>query len=113
MRSEANFRLSECEPRRPVPPVTGQRAAQTHGGILRRGRQRNVPNPRVLPPRLLQGWERLSRHRRLVLVPGLLMFAPPPDGLALQTPGRYVGVEPQPDDGEPFAAKMKPLVESV
>ena len=83
MRSEANFRLSECEPRRPVPPVTGQRAAQTHGGILRRERQRNVPNPRVLPPRLLQGWERLSRHRRLVLVPGLLMFAPPPDGLAL------------------------------
>ena len=26
------------------------------------------------------------------------------------TPGRYVGAEPQPDDGEPFATKMKRLV---
>ena len=26
------------------------------------------------------------------------------------TPGRYVGAEPQPDDGEPFEAKMKRLV---
>jgi len=26
------------------------------------------------------------------------------------TPGRYVGVEPQEDDGEPFEEKMKPLV---
>ena len=26
------------------------------------------------------------------------------------TPGRYVGAEPQPDDGEPFEAKMRRLV---
>ena len=26
------------------------------------------------------------------------------------TPGRYVGAEPQPDDGEPFEAKMERLV---
>ena len=26
------------------------------------------------------------------------------------TPGRYVGVEPQEDDGEPFEDKMKRLV---
>ena len=26
------------------------------------------------------------------------------------TPGRYVGAEPQPDDGEPFEAKMGRLV---
>ena len=26
------------------------------------------------------------------------------------TPGRYVGAEPQEDDGEPFEAKMKRLV---
>ncbi len=26
------------------------------------------------------------------------------------TPGRYVGAEPQPDDGEPFDAKMQRLV---
>ena len=26
------------------------------------------------------------------------------------TPGRYVGAEPQPDDGEPFEAKMRQLV---
>ncbi len=26
------------------------------------------------------------------------------------TPGRYVGAEPQPDDGEPFEAKMQRLV---
>ena len=25
------------------------------------------------------------------------------------TPGRYVGAEPQPDDGEPFDAKMRRL----
>ena len=26
------------------------------------------------------------------------------------TPGRYVGAEPQPDDGDPFEAKMRRLV---
>ena len=26
------------------------------------------------------------------------------------TPGRYVGAEPQPDDGEPFEEKMQRLV---
>ena len=26
------------------------------------------------------------------------------------TPGRYVGAEPQPDDGEPFEAKIRRLV---
>ena len=29
------------------------------------------------------------------------------------TPGRYVGAEPQPDDGEPFEAKMKRLVTAL
>ena len=29
------------------------------------------------------------------------------------TPGRYVGAEPQPDDGEPFDEKMKRLVDEL
>ncbi len=46
-------------------------------------------------------------------VPGYCRSAPLAEvrrhGHAL-TPGRYVGAEPQPDDGEPFEAKMKRLV---
>ncbi len=28
----------------------------------------------------------------------------------MPTPGRYIGAEPQPDDGEPFGTKMRRLV---
>ena len=71
MRSQANFRLSECqpssshalqsrEPLGPVPPDIGPRAAEARRGIPRRGQDRRVPVPRVDLPCLFQGGERLG-----------------------------------------------------
>ena len=53
-------------------------------GILGRGQQGGVPDPGVVPRRFLQNGPRLGGHRRPMLVAGLLILAPPPDGPAIE-----------------------------
>ena len=95
MRSEANLRLSECQP---LPrfgsspasfwPLCHQmrtRSALTDfDRVPGRGQHRTVLTPKGLPSRLFQDGDRLGSHWRPVLVAGLLVLGAPPYHSGLQ-----------------------------
>ena len=61
-----------------IPPVTDQPTGSRTLKVLRRGQQRNVPDPGVPPPRLLKDSECLGGYRRPVIVACLFVFCAPP-----------------------------------
>ena len=93
MRSEANFRLSECQPLRCFGSSPASLSALFHQerarperthveGFPGAGNTSGVSDPGVPLSRLFQDDDRLDGHRRPVFVAGLLVLGPPPDDSA-------------------------------
>ena len=89
MRSEANFRLSECQPRPRLDSSPASATAFSHQRCVHEqlthlersqgeGSTGRVPDTGIPLSRLLQGGERLGGHRRPVLVARLVVLCAPP-----------------------------------